>query len=573
MIQSAREVKRLWPYIKDQKKYLVLAIVTIPLITASQMSLPLLVKYTIDEGIQKNDYSTIQKGCIAFIALVIFEYLIKSLQNIGSSFAVFQMIRVLRDKVISHVMSLSARFHDKSMSGTLVTRATSDFDSLSDSLNMGVLTAVIDLALLTGAITGLFILNSKLALISIFIIPIVTIVVTGFSRALKQTMLNARKKVGILNAFTQECLYGSSAVKVLTAEEEAKEKYHKLNIDYRNAQMKSVAFDAVMFSILDGIAAITIGIALYWAVSGSFGLEGVTAGVMIAFIQYIQNIFEPIKQLGNKIALFQGALTAMDRIFGILDKKSFVEGEDPIYSISGDVSFKNVFFKYDPEATSDTLSNISFELSKGQSLALVGSTGSGKSTVTKILSKLYGGYKGSITIDGKEISEISGDGLRKLISIVPQDIILFNDTIRFNITLGLDTVTEQNMVDACKAVGIHDFIMTLPGGYDFIVAEQGGNLSHGQRQLIAFARALSKNPRLVILDEATSSVDPESENKIQLAIDKILKNRTVIVVAHRLSTIESCDNIVCLERGKVVEQGTHKDLLLKKGQYYQFYNT
>jgi ATP-binding cassette subfamily B multidrug efflux pump len=382
-------------------------------------------------------------------------------------------------------------------------------------------------------------------------------------------MLLARVKIAALNAFTQECLYGSNTIKLLNAHRDSEQRFNKLAVEYRDAQMKSVVADAMLFALLDGVSSITIGIVLWFAVTRFNGEALISAGVMIAFVQYVQNLFDPLKQLGNKIAMLQGAFTAIERIFGIFETKDFVQGAASVGSIQGSLVFDKVSFQY--LANSKTLKDVSFQLQAGQSLAIVGATGSGKSTIIKLISKLYGGYEGSITIDGLDLRQLDGQQLRRQIAIVPQDIVIFQGSIAFNINLGDEQVNLERVVAAARFVGADRFIEQLPGGYDFLVREGGDNLSQGQRQLLAFARAIAKDPRIMILDEATSSVDPASEGLIQEAIERIFSGRTLIVIAHRLSTIRKCDQILVLDHGEVVETGSHEQLLSHKGRYYDLH--
>lgn len=573
LLADLKGLKRLWPFLRQNKKYLLVSAVLIPVISALQTSMPLLVKWTIDNGIMPKDINNLWMGAGLGFILIVLEYLTRATQTLVTSLSVHQMIRNMRSFMVDHIMKLSARFHDNHLSGALVTRSTSDFDNLSESLNMGVLNSLVDTAVLIGALIGLFVLNWKLAICALIILPIVVIIVTTASRYLKRTMLAARSKIAALNGFTQECLYGSTTIKLLTAEKDAQTKFDFLSIDYRDAQMKSVVIDAGLFAVLDGISSITIGIILWVAVSQIPGDQsGLSVGVMVAFVQYIQNLFEPLKQLGNKIAMLQGAFTSLDRIFKILDTQDFVEGDRDISKIEGRIEASQVSFRYNPSNTQAILDNISFHLAPGESMALVGRTGSGKSTIIKLISKLYDGYTGSITLDGQDLKQINGTLLRRKIAIVPQDITLFDGDILFNITLGRPGVTEEAAIEASKIVGLHPFIEDLPEGYRFMINEEGGNLSQGQQQLMVFARALAQDPQLIILDEATSSVDPTSERLIQTAIDKILKDRTVIVIAHRLSTIKSCNQIILLEQGKIKEIGSHIELMELRGGYYQLYS-
>ena len=492
---------------------------------------------------------------LLYLATVILEYITRGCQTLLTAISVHRMIRDMREALTAHILNLSSSFHDKNMSGALVTRATSDFDNLSESLNQGVLSSIVDIAVLIGALVGLFMLDSKLALITIVIIPIVGFIVTRFSKSLKRTMLAARKWIASLNAFTQESLFNVKTVKLLNGENDVNQKYESLAYKYRDAQMKSVILDSVMFSLLDGISSITIGVILWFALDQMSISSTLSAGVMVAFVQYTQNLFDPLKQLGNKIAMLQGAFTAIDRIFYIFSQNDFIEGSDTLDSIKGEVNIENLSFAYSGEEEAKVLNEINLNIPAGKSLAIVGSTGSGKSTLIKLIAKLYDGYNGNITIDGNNISLLDPNNYRSLIAIVPQDITLFEGSVLFNITLNDPNISEASALKASKDIGLDKIVKHFPGGYGYVIKENGSNLSLGQKQLISFARAMAKDPKIIILDEATSSIDPESERLIQNAISKVLAQRTAIIIAHRLSTIEQCDEIIVMERGQIVEKG------------------
>ncbi len=543
----------------------------VPVISALQTALPLILKYSIDHGILENDSQALFWSAVLFFVVVLAEYAVRASQSVLSSLAVHRMIKSLRSKLVRHVLRLKCSFHDKTLSGSLVTRATSDFDNLSESLNMGVLTSVVDLAVLAGCIIGMFVLDWHLAIWAVLVVPFVGMIVQWFSKGLKTTMMKARVKIAALNAYTQECLYGHATIKTLVAEKDAGKKYDQLNIEYRDAQMGSVVLDALMFAVLDGIASITIGVVL-WLIVKEFWADAtasaISVGVIIAFVQYIQQLFEPMKHLGNKMAMLQGAFTSIDRIFTILGKDDFVSGNGDIGKVEGRLSFKKVSFSYSANHASPVLHDVSFNINPGESLAIVGATGSGKSTIIKLVSRLYDGYEGSIALDGHEISYLDPHKVRQHIAIVPQDIVLFDGTLAFNISLNHPGITREQIIHVCQKLGADRFIDRLPDTYDFKIKEQGANLSHGQRQVLAFARAMVRNPELIILDEATSSVDPGSEEIIQQATNTMLAEKTVIVIAHRLSTIRRCTNIMVLDKGRIVEEGSHAELVAKQGAYF-----
>ncbi|RZA13431.1 MAG: ABC transporter ATP-binding protein, partial [Proteobacteria bacterium] len=464
LYDDLKGLKRLWPFLKSHKKALIIACILIPIISGLQMAVPFILKNTIDKGVLKGDFDVLTKGALAYLAVVVFEYFVRAGQTVLTSRAVFQMIRDMRMALIDHIMRLSARYHDKNLSGALVTRATSDFDNLNESLNQGVLSSVVDLAVLSGAVVGLFLLDWRLATITICVLPFVLITINLFSKALKQSMLLARVKIAALNGYTQECLYGVNTVKVLSGQKDSQVKYDRLTLEYRDAQMKSVVADAVLFSLLDGIASITIGLVLWFTIKPSAETM-ISAGVTIAFVQYVQNLFDPLKQLANKIAMLQGAFTAIERVFGIFDTHEFIDGAEAAEIDVGTVEFTDVSFSYNPPQK--TLEHITFKIPAGSSLALVGTTGSGKSTIVKLLSKLYSGYDGEIRIDNQSLKTMDGVGLRRRIAIVPQDIVIFKGSVSFNIGLGDPDITEVMIQEAARYVEADRFIQRLPGAYQY----------------------------------------------------------------------------------------------------------
>ena len=558
---------KLWPWLKSERYLIIIGALLIPAIAAVTMLQPLFLKKAIDDGILAGNASTTLFWASSCLGLSIAVYFLNGAQSISTSVAVHRMIYKLRTALMRHVLSLSASWHDNQVSGALATRATSDFDTLSESLNQGVLSSVVDVIVLGGCILGMFILSAKLALLAIFILPLMTWLILWFSRKLNTSMLLSRRNLATLNGFTQEGISSLTAVKLLNAEENVSSRYDRLNQSYKEAQLENVFFDALMFASIDGISSITLGISLFLVIRLTTDAELFTAGVMVAFVQYIQQLFEPLKQLGTKMAMLQGALTSIERIFGLVDLRQFISG-DKNFSWPNKVSigFKDVTFKYRQDSAA-ALSNITFDLDHGQSLAIIGRTGSGKSTIVKLLTKLYDNYDGSINISGMSIKDINPASLREKMGIVPQDVILFEGTIRFNIGLNRIDATNQKIESAAKIVGADEFIQKLPGGLDYIVTENGANLSQGQRQLIVFARALVHEPALVILDEATSSIDPQSETLVQTATAKLFENRTVVVIAHRLETIKKCDFILVLEDGKIKELGRRSDLEATKSRY------
>ena len=560
---------KLWPWLKPNKGLVITGSLMIPVVSVIAMFQPLAVRHAIDEGILKGDIQMTMRWAAICLALAFASYVFSGIQSVTTATAVHRMIRDLRTALIRHVLRLAPAWHDNQISGALATRATSDFDTLSESLNQGVLSSLIDVMVLIGCIAGMFILSSKLAIAAIFILPVMTWIVVWFSTKLNESMLSSRKNLASLNGFTQEALTSLNAVKLLNAEDGVTKRYGTLNTAYRDAQLENVYFDSLMFATIDGISSITLGIVLFIAIRASGLGSDLTAGVMVAFVQYVQQLFEPLKQLGSKMAMLQGAFTSMDRIFGIMERKDHVQGDVPAaWNGPVNLSFEDVTFTYKSEHKA-VLHNVTFNVPAGTSLAIVGSTGSGKSTIIKLLTKLYDGYKGQIRIDGKPINNLKPEDVRAQMGIVPQDIVLFEGSVAFNIGMNRPGVTLEQIREAAKTVGADTFIEQFSDGYDFQIKEGGANLSHGQRQVLVFARALIGHPPLLILDEATSSIDPQSEALIQSATAKLLRERTVIVIAHRLATVKRCTKVLVLEHGVVREYGTPEALALSGGRFSQ----
>ena len=571
LVQEFQRLARLWPYTKGNRKLAFIPILTIPMTALVQIGQPLMLRQGIDQGVIAKDTSMLGWSVFIFFLFVLLEYVSRVSQALASTTLVQRMILKLRHALVRHVLTLKARFHDKNLSGALVTRATSDFDNIGESLATGVLNSFVDLAVLITAIVTMFSLSWKLALICIAILPIIMLIVNVCSRALKSSMLAARKKLAALNAYTQEVLFGQQTIKLLSAEKYSKDRHDLMARGFENKQMKSVSIDAILFSLLDGIASVTLGFVLYYAVSMSTQNEVVSAGTLVAFVRLIQQMFDPLKQLGSTMAMLQGVFTSCERIFGLLDTKEFIEGKQTPSITNPNLVFKNLSFRYGKDQDNElVLKNLNFKVEAYSSLAVVGRTGSGKSTIAKLISKTYDEYEGSIQLGSCEISTLDPDYLKTKIAIVPQDVVLFDTSIKENVRLFNQKIDAKTVWKALEMVGATEFVEKLEDGIEHKLMNQGSSLSQGQRQLIAFSRALCTDPQLIILDEATSSIDPVSETLIQKAIQKMIEGRTIIIIAHRLETIKHCDNILVLEKGTLMEMGDHASLMKKDGAYAKY---
>jgi ATP-binding cassette subfamily B protein len=570
--EDVKNLRRLWPYVLSEKWIFTVTVLLIPVISVIQLAQPLILKNAIDKGVMSGNLDALNLYAGLYFGLVVCEYLSRSSQSITSTITVERMIKNMRQKLLTHLLHRSLSFHHRTLSGVLVTRSTSEFDNLSESLNEGVLQSIVGVVAIIGCVVGMISLHPLLGVISTLTLPLVIGMISWFSQKIKISLLAARKHLALLNGYTQECFQGMASVKVLSAEHTVSHTFKQMNEKFRQAQMTSVTFDAILFSVLEGASSIIIGLVL-WVILKRLHLDShLSAGVIVAFVRYLQQVFDPLKQLGQTVAFLQGVFTSTERIFNLFDQQEGIHGDKIAEGLQGNIRIRDLSFSYNtPETTNGNnfaLHNINLDVQSGQSIALVGPTGGGKSTLIKLLTKQYEGFIGEIKLDDQDIYDLEPFSLRRMIGIVPQDLVLFSGSIAFNISLAHPDVGPDDIEYAAKLVGLHDFILTLPDAYEFNVQEGGSNLSIGQKQLIVFARALAHRPKLIILDEATSSLDPQSESLVQNALDTIFKLKTVIVIAHRLSTVRNCHKIVVIQGGRIVEEGNHEELLAKHGLYH-----
>lgn len=570
-------LKQLWPYIKIDRKYLLLALVLLPVISILQLYQPIILKTAIDEGVMKNSSIDLVNCTMIFLCLIIFEYFTRAVQSLSSNIAVQKMIARMRKAISHHLLNNSLSFHNRKLSGSLVTRVTSDFDNLSESLTQGTLQSLVEIVLIVGSFIGMLSLHPSLGLTAGLIIPISLAIVSWFSKKIKLHTYDARKHLAKSNAYALECLKGMATLKINCAERESARHFNNLNESFRHSQTRSVTLDAFLYSILDGLSTIIIGLIL-WLFLSRIGYDiGITAGLIIAFIRYLEQIITSLTSLGQTITMVQGGLTSLERIMLLFKDRETIRGGEVLNDNITSIKFKNVSFSYPiPQKSINnklkfSLKNINFELKNKESLAIVGPSGSGKSTLLKILTKQLDKYKGHIWIGSQNLETIDPKNISSNFALVPQDIVLFRGSIAFNIGLGRKDVDFADIVKASKIVGIHHTIASLPEGYDTNIAVQGSNFSVGQQQLIIFARALARKPKLVILDEATSTLDSNSEIVVQQGIERIFAETSVILVAHRLSSIRNCDKIIVLNNGEIAEQGNHSLLIKNNGLYEKLY--
>ena len=477
------------------------------------------------------------------------------------------VVKDLRVTVYKKVLGLNLSQFDKTPIGTLTTRTINDIESINDIFANGLIPIISDLLSIIAILLFMFFTDWRLSLISLAPFPILIIATYYFKESVNKSFIKVRNAVAALNAFVQEHIAGMSVVQAFAREDKEFNKFNAINKQHRNANINAIFAYSVFFPIVEIVLAFCIGLLVWWG-----GNYSVTAGVIISFIMYLNLLFRPVRQIADKFNVLQMGMVASERVFKVLENDNVTTNHhDGIQSgfIKGEVEFKNVWFAYNKEDY--VLKNINFSIAPGETLAIVGHTGSGKTSIISLLNRLYPINKGEIKIDGRDIKDYDLDFLRSRIAVVLQDVFLFSGSVLDNITLRNPNIKKEQAIEAAKMIEVNDFIMQLPGGYDFKVMERGTTLSLGQRQLLSFIRALLYNPSILILDEATSSIDSQSEMLIQHAIDKLIKDRTSIVIAHRLSTIRKANKIMVLDKGVIKEMGTHNELMNLQGHYFQLH--
>lgn len=561
--------KRLLRFAIPYKWQLYVAAIAAILLSVFAALNPFFMKDAIDIGIsQKKPESLIyfitMMGVVLF-GQVIFQLLFIYFSNwIGQ-----QVIRDIRVKLFEHMLQFKMQYYDTSAVGRLVTRAVGDIETIASIFSQGLFMIIADL-LKMGVVLGFMFWESwQLTLIVLAVFPVILYATRVFQRAMKVAFEEVRTQVSNLNTFVQERVTGMKIVQIFNREKIEHEKFKAINKKHMDAWNKTVWYNSFFFPIAEMCTSITIGLVVWYGGLHVAESEAITLGVITAFISYIQMLFTPLRQIADKFNTLQMGMVAANRVFKILDTNSQIKdvGTKELKNVTGKITFDNVRFSY--VADEEVLKGVSFTAEPGQTIAIVGSTGAGKSTIINLLSRFYEIDSGRITIDGTSIADIKLNELRKEIAVVLQDVFLFADSILNNITLNDPSISEETVIASAKAIGVHKFISSLPDGYHYNVKERGAMISSGQRQLIAFLRAYVSNPSILILDEATSSVDSHSEQLIQKAIGKITKGRTSIVIAHRLATIKKADLIMVMDKGRVVEKGTHKELLKNEGGPYQ----
>lgn len=564
-------LKRMIKYMRPYRTAFWISVVLTIFLAAVAPALPLLIEHTLDKYILANDASGLDMMLMAMLGLLVVQTAIRYFHTLMTNTLGQSVIRDIRIEVFNHITKLRLKYFDNTPIGRLITRTISDLETISNIFSEGLIQIIGDLLQLLVILIVMFYTDWKLTLIVLIPMPLMVGATYIFKEAMKSAFQDVRKWVANLNTFLQEHISGMGIIQYFAREKQELAKFEDINSHHRNAHIRANWYFSIFFPVLEIIMAIALGL-LVWFGSKQIIANVISPGVVVAFIMYINMIFRPIRELIDKFNTLQMGMVSAERIFDVLDTDEHTPNNGNLKpeTIKGEIEFKQVWFAYNDENW--VLKDVSFRVKPGETLALVGATGAGKSSVINILSRFYEINKGQILLDGVDIREYELNYLRQTIATVLQDVFLFSDSINKNINLNDPSISNQKIMEAAKQVGAYDFIMRLPQGFDYEVQERGATLSSGQAQLISFIRALVHEPKILILDEATSSVDTETEELIQSAIDNLMEGRTAIVIAHRLSTIQKADKIIVLDKGEIKEIGNHQELLSIDGYYKKLYD-
>ena len=564
-------LKRLFIYCKPYiKQFYLLVFFTISLSILSPIR-PFLVQLTIDNHVAFNDYNGMLNMIIILVILLVFQGIIQYYHTYLSGWIGQNIVKDLRIKLYSHIQKLRLKFFDNTPIGKIITRNISDIETIAEVFGQGLASIIGDLLQLIGILIIMFLINWKLTLVTLSTFPLLLLVTYIFKEKVKVSFNNVREAVANLNSFVQERIVGMNVIQIFARESKEYESFKKINRNHLESNLKAVLYYSLYFPAMEFFTALGMGLMIWY---GSYQIleDEITLGILIAFIMYLQMFFRPIRMIADRFNVLQMGVVSSIRIFKLLDTKEMIVNNDKFKienNISGKLEFKNLWFAYNEK--NYVLKNINFKINPGNVLAIVGSTGSGKTSIINLINRFYEFNKGEIYLDENKLRDYNLDQLRKVIGYVPQDVFLFSDTIRNNLTFGDKMISDKKIWEVIRYLKAEKFIEKLPGKLNYNVMERGATLSVGQRQLLSCIRILLFDPKIILLDEATSSVDSETEETIQNAISKILKNRTSIVVAHRLSTIKQADNILVLENGEIVESGKHDELKRNNKQYSKLY--
>ena len=564
---------RLWPHAREDAWVFVFALIVTPVIAAMSLVQPWLLKRIIDDHVVLGEMDGLETLALYYLGAVLGAYLIEAAYTLAIAWGGTRLILRTRSALYAHALKLKQRFFDRQPAGKLLTRLTSDLDSLGDALGAGIVTIVLDLLMIFGTIGAMLWLDWQLTAVMLLMTPLLLGVLEFLRRQMKKLFLAIRDALASINAYLAERVDGVRVIQLFGAEASVNADFEKRNRRFRDLTSRSNVYDALMYSVVDGMGsvfmAVILGVGAGWLQTqlglDLLGVEPRSAGLLIAFIDYLQRLFRPLRDASGKVAVIQRAAASLQKIDELFaDAEPAPEGEISIDAVRGNIQIRDLWFRYTEEAE-DVLRGINLELAAGEALAVVGATGSGKTTLGRLLDKSYQGYRGSITIDGHELSKIRTEDLRRHVSAVRQDIQLFSAKMSFNVGLDNPGISQRESQAAAALVRADELVERM--GWDHILRERGADLSVGEGQLVTLARAMAHSPAVVIMDEATSSIDSMTEARIQEAIEAIMATKTAVIIAHRLSTIQKADRIAVMDGGQIVEQGTHAELMALGGHY------
>ena len=563
-------LKRILSYAKVYKGNFALAVLATVTFAFVSPIRPILIQYTFDNFVTKHNAPMLLNMTMILIGLLTLEAVMQFSDSFLTNRLGQNIIKDLRIQLYKHISGLRLKYYDNTPIGTLVTRAVSDTEVIADMFSDGLISIIGDLLKLFVILGVMLFLNYRLTLIVLIPIPVLLFATYIFKKSVAASFQDVRTQVARLNAFVQEHITGMNIVQIFNREKAEMNKFDEINTKHRDANIRSIMAYSIFFPVVEILSSTSLGLLVWWG--GREILQSVTSmGQLVEFIMFLNMMFRPIRQLADRFNTLQMGMVSSDRVFKVLDTNEIIEnkGTRTATQINGNVELKNVWIAYNNEDW--VLKDVSFSVKEGETVALVGATGAGKSSIINLLNRFYEYNKGSITIDGIDVRDYELSSLRKNIGVVLQDVFLFSDSLANNISLNNPEITREKIIESAKIVGAHEFISKLPNGYDYNAMERGAMLSVGQRQLISFIRAYVYNPRILVLDEATSSIDTESEKLIQNAIEILTKGRTSIIIAHRLATIQKADKIIVMDKGEIIEMGNHQQLLKQNGQYKRLF--
>ena len=569
---DARLMLRVLRYLRPYWKLLTVAFAFLLLQTGTQLLGPYITKIAIDRYIATQDVDGLDRTALAYLGVVILGFIVLFVQTYTTSYIGQRAMHDLRMEIFSHLQRQDLAYFDRNAVGRLMTRTINDVETLNELFSTGVVGLMGDVSIVFGIAFMMFWLDWQLALVCLAAFPVILYISRFYRQRAREVYRESRMILGRLNADLQESIAGVATIQAFGQEQKMYRRFQDVNLSYRNVLLRSIRYNALFFPVIEVFSAISIGL-LLWHGANQIVASTVQAGVLVAFIQYIQRMYQPIRDLAEKYNVMQAAMASSERIFALLDQSETITNPaEPkrVEKFVGEVEFQNVRLSYRPGEA--VLKGISFRIRPGEKIALVGATGGGKTSIISALCRFYDVEAGTILIDGIDVRAWNKQELRRHMGLVLQDVFLFSGDIATNITLGDPRISQQRMVEAAARAQIAPFIEKLPNGFHEEVQERGATLSQGQRQLLSFARALAFDPKILILDEATSSVDTQTEILIQEALQELLKNRTALIVAHRLSTIKHADRILVIHKGEIWEQGSHDELLARRGLYARLYD-